>query len=97
MEVAGVMGTNKLFPFMCLGLASTDLNTVNDSGFYRLASNNYTNGPTTSMYGVLIVFKDTISYMSQMVLSLLGTPRVFVRGGAFTDNSWGDWKEISLI
>ena len=94
--VAGVLGTNKLFPFMCLGGASTDLNTVKDSGFYRLASNSYTNGPSTSMYGVLIVFNDTTSYISQMVLSLFGTPRVYVRGGAFTDNSWGDWKEISI-
>ena len=91
------MNTNKLFPFMCLGSAPTDLNTVKNSGFYRLASNSYTNGPTTNMYGVLIVFKDTVSYLSQIALSLLGTPRFFVRGGSFSDDTWNDWKEISLI
>ena len=95
--MAGLMNTNKLFPFMYLGSASTDLNTVKDSGFYRLASSNYTNGPTTNLYGALIVFKDTTSYISQMALSLLGTPRFFIRGGAFSDNTWGNWKEISII
>ena len=90
------MNTNKLFPFMYSGTAPIDLNTAKDSGFYRLAGNNYTNGPTSDLYGVLIVFKDTTSYISQMILSPLGTPRVFVRGGAFIDNTWGDWKEFTL-
>ena len=94
--MAGIMGTNNLFPFMYLGSASTDLNTVKDSGFYRLAGSGYTNGPTTGIYGTLVVFKDMTSYITQIVLSLLGTPRAFVRGGTFNENTWGEWKEISL-
>ena len=94
--VAGLMNTNKLFPFMYSSDAAKDLNTVTGSGFYRLAGA-YTNSPITGLYGTLVVFKDMTSYVTQIVFSLIGTTRVFVRGGVFSENAWEAWKEISLL
>ena len=91
------MSTKGLFPFMLSVAESTDINMFKETGFYRLAGSSFTNGPTSSMYGILVVFKDATSYRTQIALSLLGTPRVFVRGGSFLDNTWAGWKEVSLL
>ena len=90
------MGANKLFPFMHKGNAVSNFDEIVETGFYRVAGQSYTNTPQSSLYGVLLVFKDKTSYITQVLISLLGTPGVWARSGTFTNNSYEDWKRLTL-
>lgn len=90
------METNKLFPFMYKGSAALNFDEIVEAGFYRVAGQSYTNTPQPALYGVLLVFKDNVSYLTQVLISVLASAGVWVRSGSFTDNNYGDWKRLTF-
>ena len=93
--VAGVMGSNKLFPFMYKGIANSDLNNVTEPGSYRLGGDSFKNGPAATIYGSLVVFKDSYSYCTQVLYDLSkNIPIAWTRLGAYTQNSWTPWQRL---
>ena len=90
------MGANGLFPFMYKGSAVSNFDEIVETGFYRVAGQSYTNTPQSAMFGVLLVFKDNVSYVTQVLISVLASSGVWVRSGSFTDNSYVDWKRLTL-
>lgn len=87
------MNNNGLYPFMQRGMKK-DLNTVIETGFYRIDGTDYENSPVLNMYGVMLVFKDTFSYVTQIVLPLIGGYAMYARAGAYTLGTWSDWKAL---
>lgn len=88
--------TDNLFPFMLKSTGGVvDFNTIVESGFYRLAGGSYVNAPSGSLYGVLIVFKDSSSYCTQIVIDSILTDTAWFRGVVHSKGEFRPWKKIT--
>lgn len=78
---------------------NADLNTVVNSGFYRLAGA-HTNAPAAYTYSQMLVIHGGADTITQMVFPYSGG-RVFVRSGAPSNvggsGTWGAWSEFSMV
>ena len=83
--MAGLMGTNKLFPFD-IRYFVTDANSCIESGIYRSGSTS-TNVPST--YGVLVVVKYS-DYISQTFHQATAS-KSWVRSSSDGGSTWGNW------
>lgn len=80
------------FPFMYRGAAPSDLNTIANDGYYRLGDL-YTNGPSSYLYGILIYFKDSYSYGSQIIFTTDGN-QAWRRAVVFSNGIFQDWVQL---
>lgn len=76
---------------------NTDLDTVLESGFYRIMGTPQ-NGPASAHSSQMIVSRgsDTIT---QIIISWTGNKRMYYRSGnpMATGGVWGDWQEVSTV
>lgn len=87
------MGTNKMFPFMYKNQSDNDLNKMLNEGYYRLAGSSYTNSPSSSMYGLLMVIRDNQSYGTQICFNSY-KGETYIRGFAYNDGTFYEWQRI---
>lgn len=77
---------------------NTDLNTITDSGFYRLSGSTI-NGPTTSDYSQLLVIHGGMDTIAQMIFRYNSSTLV-IRSGNPTNvggsGIWQPWKEVAV-
>ena len=94
--VAGVMGTNQLFPFMGRGFmkgSANDLYGKSKAGIYTVNSYNepnFSDLPEGVAYGTLTVLAE--SSFSTQILSSVTDNTYYIRYR--TDTYWGGWKRI---
>lgn len=91
-SVAGIMSSQKYFPFMDLDNApSGNLNNIKTSGIYYLSDlGNYTNNPGFG-WGILIVFSGL--YTLQVAIS---SQFNHFKARIYDSNQWTAWKSISF-
>ena len=73
--------------------ANTDLNETTQVGVYRLAGTSYTNSPSSILYGILMVLRDSTSYGVQICFNNY-KGETYVRGFVFADGTFYDWIRI---
>ena len=87
--VAGVMDTNRLFPFMYKGQIS-DLNNVIESGYY-ITGFNSANSPS---YYCSVMVINTGVYITQYAKELTAKGKLYVRTGNADVKNWSGWDRI---
>jgi len=71
--------------------ATVDFDTLTESGYYMLSSNNaYVNGPDGVNAGVLVVYKDSRGTQVYQMVIAYGTNQVYARGGY--QGAFDEWK-----
>ncbi|WP_326514775.1 gp53-like domain-containing protein [Clostridium intestinale] len=74
---------------------TTDLNAMTSTGFYRLQGSNYTNGPTSAIYGTLEVVYGTSTGLAQTIYFDSGDILNRAKSGS-TWSSWGNLQRYQL-
>lgn len=73
--------------------ATVDFNTLTESGYYMLSSNNaYTNAPPVVNAGLLIVYKDSRGTQVYQMVIAYGSNQMYVRGGY--NGTFDEWRTV---
>ena len=75
------------------GEANEDLNECINAGIYRLDKFSFRNTPLTTLYGVLVCFRDSYSYIGQIIFDN-NSSRKWIRTGVYTTKEFTEWTEL---
>lgn len=78
---------------MYRGEANADLNECIDAGIYRLDKSSFINSPLTTLYGVIVCFRDSYSYIGQIIFDN-SSSRKWIRTGIYTKKVFSEWTEL---